>query len=191
MGKRAPEGSSPSRKRRRTATLKQLNFSRAYLAANGNGVAAARDAGYRGNAKALAVVACRNLRNPTVRQMVVAMVDALVEPALLHVAEALDAVKIRSFLTKDGIVVCSPPEPDHRIRLGAIELIFHLRRNCASSFPAEGEERVQRDDTASREEAIEAAKECLETFAPHLLAGAPTTISAEDVPPAKTSDGDK
>jgi hypothetical protein len=181
----------PSRKRRRTPTIKQDKFSRAYVAASGNGVAAAREAGYRGNAKQLAVQACRNLNNPNVRQTIAAMVDALLEPAVLRVAEAMDATRTRSMLSKDGEIVCTAPEPDHRIRLGAIEFLFHLRSKCGPFGHAEGEERVQGKDAASREEAIEAAKECLETFAPHLLAGTAMPVEAQDEPPEESSGGEK
>jgi hypothetical protein len=190
LSEKIPDG-SPSQKRRRKPTLKQKIFSREYIAAAGNGVAAARGAGYQGNAQALAVVACRNLKNPTVRQAIAAMVDALLEPAMLRVADAMDAVKTRVFLTKDGTVVCSQPEADHRIRLGAVDLLLHLRSKCGSFGHAEGEESVQGSDAASREEAIQAAKECLETFAPHLLAGTAIHVAAQDEPPEESSTREK
>jgi hypothetical protein len=153
LSEKIPDG-SPSRKRRRNPTPKQTKFSCAYIAANGNGVAAARDAGYRGNAKQLAVQACRNLKNPTVRQTIAAMVDALVEPALLRVAEAMDAMKIRSFLTKDGIVVCSPPEPDQKVRLDAIRLVFELRGTwCNTSVAAGGHQGHEQDRPSEKHSA--------------------------------------
>jgi hypothetical protein len=122
---------SDSCKPRRKPTVKQLRFAAAYVdpqAANGNGVAAARAAGYRGSARQLAVQAHSNLKNETVQQTIAAMVDALVVPALHRVGEAMDAVKVRPFMTKSGKIVYAQPEADQKARLEAIKLVFELRR---------------------------------------------------------------
>ena len=121
---------------RRKPTVKQKKFSGEYIAAAGNGVVAARKAGYSGNTKQLAVQACRNLKNPNVQRTIASMVDALLEPALLHVAEAMDAVKVRSFLTKAGVVVYSQPEPDQKVRLEAAKVVFELRRTWCPAAAA-------------------------------------------------------
>jgi hypothetical protein len=122
---------SPAQRARRNPTIKQSKFAIAYAdphVANGNGVAAARAAGYRGDARQLAVQASSNLKNPTVQHLMAAIVDALVEPALHRVAEAMDAVKIRSFLTKSGVIVYSQPEPDQKVRMEASKLVLELSR---------------------------------------------------------------
>jgi hypothetical protein len=137
--------------RRRKATVKQKKFSGEYIAAAGNGVVAARKAGYRGNTKQLAVQACRNLKNPKVQRTIAAMVDALVEPALGHVAEAMEAEKVRFFLTKDGVVVHSQPEPDQKVRLEAIKFVFELRRTwCDNPVAAAGQQDHGQDRPAEK-----------------------------------------
>ncbi|HEX9119922.1 MAG TPA: hypothetical protein VF840_05235 [Terriglobales bacterium] len=113
-----------SQRLRRNPTIKQAQFAIAYAdpkGANGNGVTAARAAGYKGDPRQLAVQAHANLQTPTVQHMIAAMLDSKVEHALHRLSEAMDATKTRSMLSKDGSIVCTAPEPDHRTRLGAIE----------------------------------------------------------------------
>ena len=47
--------------------LKQQWFCRAYLQNSGNGVQAAREAGYKGNARTLESVASENMRKPIIK----------------------------------------------------------------------------------------------------------------------------
>ena len=161
---------SDSCKPRRKPTVKQLRFAAAYvdpLGANGNGVVAARFAGYRGSARQLAVQAHSNLKNQTVQQTIAEMVEALVVPALQRVGEAMDAVTVRPFMTKSGEIVYTQPEPDHRTRLGAATFLFNVRAKCTAApgiTPLD-----QGGQGPTREEAIEAARECLAVLAPHLL----------------------
>jgi hypothetical protein len=127
---------SDSCKPRRKPTVKQLRFAATYvdpLGANGNGVVAARIAGYRGSARQLAVQAHSNLKNQTVQQTIAEMVDALVVPALQRVGEAMDAVTVRPFLTKSGTIVYAQPQADQKARLEASKLVFELRRACGNA----------------------------------------------------------
>src|SRR4051812_20270005 len=58
---------SPAPKARKGLTVKQQAFCRAYVRNNGNGVQAAREAGYRGTDATLRTVASENLTKPKVK----------------------------------------------------------------------------------------------------------------------------
>jgi hypothetical protein len=131
MAKKNSRGNSSEAPR--PLTLKQRRFAAAYVdptAAAGNGTSAARLAGYQGDSAQLAVQASVNLRNPQIQQTIATMLDGMVEHALQRVGEALDATKIRSFVTKDGDIICSQPEPDNKHRLDALKFFFDLRHTC-------------------------------------------------------------
>ncbi len=150
----------------RRATLKQVRFAAAYVdpqGAAGNGVAAARAAGYQGSARTLAVTASMNLRKPAVQNLIATAVDRLVEHGLDRVAEALDATRKRRVGDE---IVC---ESDHRIRLDAVKFLFTLRTKHSAAASA-AEEGSQANCDTTVEEAIKAAGEVLELWAPHLLA---------------------
>ncbi len=145
MSKKRPSASS-SGKSRRKPTPKQRRFAVAYVdpkGANGNGTLAARMAGYQGNANQLAVQASVNLRNTNVQQTIRAMLDAMVEPALHRLAETLDAMKVRSFLTKDGDIISSQPEPDNKARLDAVKIVFGLRESCGKTHACDQQDYTQ------------------------------------------------
>lgn len=163
-----------SKAARRTPTLKQRRFAAAYAdpaLANGNGVVAARAAGYKGNARQLAVQASVNLRNRNVHELIASTVDGMMEDALQRLAEALAAHRVRSFATNAGQLISTPPEPDHNIRLKAIDFLFRLHAKFGATS-----QQVADIDRVDREDAIEAARQCLELFAPNLLA---PTVRAE------------
>lgn len=58
-------------------THKQFNFVQHYIANSGNGVKAARDAGYKGNDVTLAQVATENLRKPHIQSEIISVRDSL------------------------------------------------------------------------------------------------------------------
>ncbi len=125
-----------TRYRHRQPTLKQRLFVRAYLdpcSAAGNGVAAARAAGYRGNSRVLATQACVNLKNSSVQRLIDEFVEASAKPALECVSRAMTATKVQFFLTKDGQVVQSEPVTDHKTRLEAAKYALSLRHTSASA----------------------------------------------------------
>lgn len=127
-------------------TLKQLRFVAAYLdpaAADGNGTQAARMAGYKGDDDQLAVQSSVNLRNPKIHEF---MANNLVAPAMMTVRAALGATKSQHFLTKDGAVISTDPEPDHKTRMQAAECVFKLR---AKADDVDGSEEEQGDDDAA------------------------------------------
>jgi phage terminase small subunit len=127
-------------------TAKQLRFVAAYLdpaAANGNGTLAARMAGYKGNNDQLGVQAWANLRNPRIQRLIT---DSLVAPAMMTVCSAFGATKSKHFLAKDGTLISTDPEPDHKIRLQAAECVFKLR---AKADDVDGSEEEQADDDAA------------------------------------------
>lgn len=67
----------PTRKARKKPTLKQEKFVNEYLANGGNGVQAARAAGYKGDTNTLNQVARDNLQKPTIASRVRERVDGL------------------------------------------------------------------------------------------------------------------
>ncbi len=137
--------------------------------ANGCGVAAARAAGYRGDARQLAAQASANLRNPNVQSVIAGMIEHIMEHAMTRVREALDATTTKTVLNKDGAFVYSDAQPDHRTRLAAAELLLGLWTKVTMVAPGAGEHHDDGDEGPTRGEAIDAAKECLAALAPHLL----------------------
>ncbi len=123
----------------RKPTFKQELFAAEYVKSNGNGVAAARAAGYKGDGRQLATQASVNLKNPGVRESIAAKLEALQEPALERLADALDATKTRCFLTRDGDIVYSEPEADHKTRLHAVKLILDHRPIAINSQSCAGD----------------------------------------------------
>jgi Terminase small subunit len=120
---------------RRKLTLKQTKFAAAYVdpdAANGNGTLAAKIAGYKGGSDQLAVQGSVNLRNENIQQVISATLDAMIEHALDRLGDALDATTSRPFLDKAGTIVYAEPVPDYRIRLQAIQFLFHLHGKCTA-----------------------------------------------------------
>ena len=127
-------------------TAKQMRFVAAYLdpaAANGNGTLAARMAGYKGNNDQLGVQAWANLRNPKIQRLIT---DSLVAPAMMTVCAAFGAMKSKHFLAKDGTLISTNPEPDHKIRLQAADCVFKLR---AKADDVDGSEEEHADDDAA------------------------------------------
>ncbi len=132
------DGDNASSRPVRKPTFKQELFAAEYVKTNGNGVAAARAAGYKGNAKQLAVQACVNRQNPTVQQTIAAMMESLQRPAVEQLAEALHADKQRCFVNKDGEIIYSEPEPDYATRLKAVKLVFeHRPAFCDTEAPTD------------------------------------------------------
>ncbi len=121
-------------KSQRKLTLKQQRFAASLIGpANGNQTLAAKMAGYKGDNRQLAVQGSVNVRNPNVRKMVAEILDGMVEHGLQRLAEAMNATKMRSFLTREGEIIYAQPEPDHRIRLQGVDLMFRLRGNPLNS----------------------------------------------------------
>ncbi len=175
-------------KPRKKPTFRQMKFAAAYIdprAGNGNGVAAARAAGYQGGAGQLAVQASTNLRNANVQELINEAVGTLMKVAMRRLAESLNATTTKIVFYK-GEFVTSDPVPDHRVRLAAIALLVHLGSKCAAA-PAE----IHEVTPATRQEAVEAAVECLQTFAPDLLAAtAAVSTKAEPDPSMGTGEAD-
>jgi len=96
-------------------TTKQEKFADSVVA-NRNQTQAAREAGYAGGPRQLAVQGSRNMRNPKIRERIDEMLAGLGEPSVKRLEEGLDATRRRAFLTKAGDVVYTDPEPDHKIR---------------------------------------------------------------------------
>lgn len=67
----------PAEKTRKKPTLKQVKFVNEYLANGGNGVQAARAAGYRGNTNTLNQVARDNLQKPAIASRVRERLDGM------------------------------------------------------------------------------------------------------------------
>jgi phage terminase small subunit len=125
-------------------TLKQFKFAIAYITtANGNGTLACKQAGYRGDDAQLAAQASVNVRNPKIQRLIT---DSLVAPAMMTVCAAFGATKSKHFLTKDGTLISTNPEPDHKIRLQAADCVFKLR---AKADDVDGSEEEQADDDAA------------------------------------------
>jgi len=131
MNRQDPQAGSPDI-REGKLTDKQSRFAAAYAdphAANGNGTLASKIAGYRGRNTQLAVQASVNLRNPRIRQAIAQALDeqgCTLERAAVAVADAMQATKRRSFLDKSGNIIYADAEPDHRTRLHAAAIRFHL-----------------------------------------------------------------
>jgi hypothetical protein len=117
---------------KRELTAKQLRFAAAYAdpnGANGNATLAARMAGYKGGDDQLGVQGSVNLKNKRVRQTIAEALEAqgcTLERAAVAVAEATRATKKKSFLTKNGDIVHTEPEPDHKVRLLAAAMILRV-----------------------------------------------------------------
>jgi len=157
MRKNDPKVSSPA-KSERELTLKQSRFATAYPdpnGANGNGVAACKTAGYSGSANSLAVQASANLRDPRIRRRIAEALDAqgcTVECATRAVAEAMQATKRRGLLNKEGKIIYTDSEPDHKIRLHAAAMRLHLEVASLSEELDEEESEVgRRADSAGQE----------------------------------------
>ena len=101
-------------------TLKQAKFVDGFVA-TGNGTEGARFAGYGGNDNQLGVQAFNNLRNPKIARAIADRLHSMADPAMNTVAGAMAATKAKSFLDKDGNIVTTDPEPDHKTRLHAVE----------------------------------------------------------------------
>jgi hypothetical protein len=87
-------------------------------------------------------------------------------------------------LNSNGEILYTLPEADHKVRLQAVQFLFDLRTRCEPETAAS--ELRETTSPESREEAIEAAKECLEALAPHLLAATTTaTAVAHEPEPAE------
>lgn len=85
----------------KTLSLKERRFINAYMGtARGNGVAAAREAGYKGNPNVLHVQASRLLRKPTVKAELESRVERRDAQAILD-ADARDAL-LSKFALKSG-----------------------------------------------------------------------------------------
>ncbi len=123
----------PTAKSGRKPTLRQTRFVNHFTDPNspgfGNGSKAAELAGYSGapGSNQLAVRASETLRNPNVQRTIADVLDAMVGHGLERLAEAIDATKTQSFITKEGVVVSSQPEADHNTRLRAVALLFRVR----------------------------------------------------------------
>ena len=115
----------------RRLTLKQLKFAMYLIGAvNGNQTLAARLAGYKGNARQLAVQGSVNMKNPAIMQMIKDGLGPLVEPSFKVLAEGLSATKRRPFLTQDGEIVYSEPEPHHAVRTKTANQILDRYEHC-------------------------------------------------------------
>jgi hypothetical protein len=102
--------------RDRKLTIKQEKFASSLIGpANGNQTQAARDAGYAGGPRQLAVQGSNNMNNPRIRQRIDEMLEGLVEPSVKTLAAALTATKRRAFLTPKGDIRYTDPEPDYKI----------------------------------------------------------------------------
>jgi Terminase small subunit len=129
-------------------TAKQLRFVAAYLETE-NGTLAAKVAGYKGDDNQLAVQASVNLRNPKIQQLIE---DSLFVPALKAVHGALGATKTRYFLSKDGVVISSTPEPDHQVRLQAADRVFKARSKARGHGPEQLHDKADDDAPTEMEE---------------------------------------
>jgi len=155
-------------------TAKQLRFVAAYLE-TGNGTLAAKIAGYKGDDNQVGVQASVNLRNPKIQQLIE---DSLFVPALKAVRDALGATKTRHFLSKDGVVISSTPEPDYEVRLHAADRVLKVRSKARGDGPEQLHDEADDDTPMEVEEldpkdqellrhacAIEAELTVLEAFA--------------------------
>jgi hypothetical protein len=94
-------------KPRTTATLKQERFCRAYIQNSGNGVQAAREAGYKGNARTLESVASENLRKPIIKSFLAqltAEADRARDQRLMGSQEALWLTSLLARTSLDDIL---------------------------------------------------------------------------------------
>lgn len=123
--------------RDRKVTIKQEKFAKSVVV-HGNQTQAARDAGYAGGARQLAVQGSHNMRNPKIRERIDEMLEGLVEPSATRLAEGLSAVKRRAFLTPKGEIRYTDPEPDHKIRTATANSVldrYERRSNRRATGP--------------------------------------------------------
>ena len=119
---------------KRKLTVKQRRFVIALLGpAEGNQAEAARIAGYAGNRLQLAVQGCMLMKHEQIQEMINEMLDEMAQHALERLAEGLDAIKTKSFVTKGGEVLKGDPEVDHSSRLRSVEIWHRLRQRTGSS----------------------------------------------------------
>jgi len=117
----------------RRLTTKQQKYA-AFLAgaANGNQTLAARMAGYLGDRRQLAVQGSVNMRNPQIQLLFREKLEAMVEPSLGALAKGLNATKRRAFMTEEGEIRYSDPEPDYRVMTATADRILdRYQRTCA------------------------------------------------------------
>ncbi len=118
----------------RRLTVKQTMFANFLVgAAHGNGTVAARMAGYRGDARQLAVQASVNMKNKRIQELISKKLELLVEPSLSVLEDGLNATKQRAFMAKDGEILYGEPEPDHRVRVAtAARILDHYERSSGA-----------------------------------------------------------
>ncbi len=114
-------------------TVKQMLFVDFLLGeAHGNQTAAARMAGYRGDARQLAVQASVNMKNAKIRELISSKLASLVEPSLSALQDGLGATRQKVFLTKEGEILYAAPEADHKVRISAATRILNHYQRTSS-----------------------------------------------------------
>ena len=129
----------------RGPTAKQRMFADAlYPRAKGNQTLAARLAKYKGDAAQLAVQGSRNMRNKHVKRLLDEQHEAMLQASLETYAAALSATEREAFLTKDGKVVYSGPQPNWKVKLEAARRVVEY---CQQSSADETSSKVEGEPT--------------------------------------------
>ena len=129
----------------RSLTVKQRRFVGALLGpANFNQSLAAKIAGYAGDDLSLAVQGCRNMQNENIKRLLKEKYEAMLEPSLETYAAALSATERQAFLTKDGKVVYSGPQPNWKVKLEAARRVVEF---CQQSSADETSSKVEGEPT--------------------------------------------
>ena len=96
-------------------TTKQQKFVAAYLR-SGNGVEAAREAGYKGNANVLAVVSSENLRKPNIQKALERQLDSA------DITEEVISLEVAKMAFSNA---SDPVKNDHKLK--ALQLLAKIK----------------------------------------------------------------
>jgi len=132
----------------RGPTAKQRMFADALFGrAHGNQTEAARAARYKGDDAQLAVQGSRNMKNENVKRLLKEKYEAMLEASLQTYAEALSAKEKKAFLTKDGIVVYSDPQPHWKIQMEAARRVLEYCQSSADETSSKVDGEPKNEDT--------------------------------------------
>jgi phage terminase small subunit len=109
----------------RDPTVKQRIFVEALCGpAEGNRTVAARMAHYKGSNAVLSVQGSRNMKNAKIRQLIDEKYREMVKTSVEVNVQALSATTRKAFLTKQGVVTYSAPEPNWKVRMDAASRVL-------------------------------------------------------------------
>lgn len=140
----------------RGPTAKQRMFADALFGrAKGNQTLAARMAGYGGNDAVLSVQGSRNMKNPNVQQLIEEKFKPMLEGSLEVYAQALSATTRKAFMTRQGEVKYSNPEPYWKVKMDAANRVLkHFEQPLVHEEPSREPDVAKNEDNAELQHEI-------------------------------------